>query len=104
MVVKAASLAADAFRHGRAEQPGHGLQFRVVRHARPAGSDELAGPDPGHRRAGLEDDARGGVAERHVEGEPAEHRLPGARDALGACLPHHLPDQVGPCPRLGEQA
>ena len=54
--------------------------------------------------AGLQHDPGGGVAERHVLGQPAEDRLAGGGDPLGAGLPHHLPDQVGPGPRLGQQA
>ena len=38
----------------------------MARLARPAGRDELAGPDPGDRGAGLEHQPGGGVAERHV--------------------------------------
>ena len=104
IVVNAASWALTPAGTGAQSSPGTAWNSAWFALPAPPVATSWPGRIPVTARAGLEDEPGGRVAERHVEGEPAEHRLPGARDALGAGLPHHLPDQVGPCPRLGEQA
>ena len=97
-------LGGHAVRDRGAEQAGHRLEFRVVGLAGAAGRHQLAGPEPGDRGSGLEHDARGGVAERQVLGEPAADRLPGGGQAVGPGLADHLADQVRAGAGLGQQA